>query len=338
MLELFSGVGGYHSALQIIGGKLSKHKLKVIGAVDINTVSNEVYRHNHPDTPCLQRNITGLTPEYLGSLAPDVICMSPPCQPHTRQGKQLDRKDPRSSPLDHLMTVLPQVETVKYLILENVCGFEKSEARDLVISTLTEAGFSLQEFLVCPRQLGIPNSRLRYYLLAKKDKVWSFSTSSKIMKDFCNLEDNIKSFGLDTEPKALETYLTESIEDCYLVPDKVLIKHAKVLDIIRPDSALSCCFTSGYFRYCEGTGSVIQSSGSKEDLDEAFRLFSKSGDEAELALLKLRYFTPQEISSLLGFPPCFSFPDTVTNKQRFKVLGNSLNVTVVSLLLFSLLT
>ena len=42
MLELFSGVGGYHSALQIIEGKLGRHKLKVIGAVDINTVSNEV--------------------------------------------------------------------------------------------------------------------------------------------------------------------------------------------------------------------------------------------------------------------------------------------------------
>ena len=42
VLELFSGVGGYHSALQIIEGKLGRHKLKVIGAVDINTVSNEV--------------------------------------------------------------------------------------------------------------------------------------------------------------------------------------------------------------------------------------------------------------------------------------------------------
>ena len=44
VLELFSGVGGYHSALQIIEGKLRRHKLrvKVIGAVDINTVSNEV--------------------------------------------------------------------------------------------------------------------------------------------------------------------------------------------------------------------------------------------------------------------------------------------------------
>ena len=82
VLELFSGIGGYHSALQIIDGKLSRHKLKVIGAVDINTVSNEVafllfilffsqkfllqvYKHIHPNTPCLQRNITGLTLEYL---------------------------------------------------------------------------------------------------------------------------------------------------------------------------------------------------------------------------------------------------------------------------------
>ena len=42
VLELFSGVGGYHSALQIIEGKLRRHRLRVIGAVDINTVSNEV--------------------------------------------------------------------------------------------------------------------------------------------------------------------------------------------------------------------------------------------------------------------------------------------------------
>lgn len=255
------------------------------------------------------------------------------------------------------MSVLPQVESVKYLILENVCGFEKSEARDLVISTLSQAGFSLQEFLLCPRQLGIPNSRLRYYLLAKKEKVWSFSAHSEIMKDFSCLKENLRSIGLNIEPKSLETYLSQDINDCYLVPEKILLKHAKVLDIIRPDSFISCCFTSGYFRfgqiidvlahvhehiclfcrYCEGTGSVIQSSGSKEELDEAFRLFSKSGDESELAILKLRYFSPQEISSLLGFPPNFSFPDTITNKQRYKVLGNSLNVTVVSLLLFSLL-
>ena len=64
----------------------------MIGAVDINTVSNAVYRHNHPDTACLQRNITGLSLAQLEVMSPEVVLMSPPCQPHTRQGKQLDRQ------------------------------------------------------------------------------------------------------------------------------------------------------------------------------------------------------------------------------------------------------
>ena len=91
VLELFSGIGGMHAACDIVKDATG-HEMEVVGAVDINTVSNEVYRHNHPDTPCLQRNITGLTPEYLRSLAPDMVLMSPPCQPHTRQGKQMDRQ------------------------------------------------------------------------------------------------------------------------------------------------------------------------------------------------------------------------------------------------------
>ena len=91
VLELFSGVGGMHSACDVVSDVIET-EMSVIGAVDINTVSNEVYRHNHPSTPCLQRNITGLTPDYLRSLSPDLILMSPPCQPHTRQGKQLDRQ------------------------------------------------------------------------------------------------------------------------------------------------------------------------------------------------------------------------------------------------------
>ena len=63
-----------------------------MAAVDINTVSNEGYRHNHPDTPCLQRNITGLSLAQLEKMSPELVVMSPPCQPHTRQGKQLDRQ------------------------------------------------------------------------------------------------------------------------------------------------------------------------------------------------------------------------------------------------------
>ena len=54
--------------------------------------------------------------------------------------------------------------------------------------------------------------------------------------------------------------------------------------------------------------------------------------------LRLRYFSPSEICLLLGFPPEFSFPDSVTLKQQYKVLGNSLSVSVVGLLVLSLIS
>ena len=57
-----------------------------------------------------------------------------------------------------------------------------------------------------------------------------------------------------------------------------------------------------------------------------------------LGELRLRYFSPAEISKLLGFPSQFSFPSTVTLKQQYKVLGNSLNVSMVGLLLVSLIS
>ena len=57
-----------------------------------------------------------------------------------------------------------------------------------------------------------------------------------------------------------------------------------------------------------------------------------------LGELGLRYFSPGEIAMLLGFPSQFSFPSTVTLKQQYKVLGNSLNVSMVGLLIVSLMS
>jgi len=59
-------------------------------------------------------------------------------------------------------------------------------------------------------------------------------------------------------------------------------------------------------------------------------------DDLELKRsLKMRYFTPREVARLMGFPeaPEFTFPDTCANILCYRLLGNSLNVTVVSTLL-----
>lgn len=67
------------------------------------------------------------------------------------------------------MDILPKMKNPpNYILLENVKGFEESDSRDILVSTLTESGYEFQEMLITPLQIGIPNSRMRYYCLARK--------------------------------------------------------------------------------------------------------------------------------------------------------------------------
>ena len=116
------------------------------------------------------------------------------------------------------------------------------------------------------------------------------------------------------------------------------LKHAEVFDIVNPDSQQSCCFTKAYGKYAEGTGSILHQSDDG-NITDIFKAVSTTvnGDERLklLKTLKLRYFSPYEVAKLLGFPSdTFTFPPAYLPKPHlcYRVLGNSLNVSVVSLL------
>ena len=53
----------------------------------------------------------------------------------------------------------------------------------------------------------------------------------------------------------------------------------------------------------------------------------------KLAPLRPRFFSPREIANLHGFPAAFAFPDTISRKKRYELLGNSLSVQVLGRLL-----
>lgn len=85
-----------------------------------------------------------------------------------RVGLKKDVHDQRTSSLLHIITLLPELRSLQYVLVENVKGFESSESRNLLKEALENQQFTIQEFLLNPMQFGIPNSRLRYYLLAKR--------------------------------------------------------------------------------------------------------------------------------------------------------------------------
>lgn len=281
--------------------------------------------------------------------------MSPPCQPFTRLGLKKDLKDNRCSSLSHILELIPQLTELKNILVENVQGFETSEARNEMVSTLEKSEFNFKEFLLSPCQFGIPNSRQRYYLIAKKkglpfvfsdnslEKCFSEKTLEYVPKSHHRLLSEVENI-LDSRNSRvcypLKHVIENNVDSRYLLPEKVLKKRAQILDIRMPSSTGTCCFTKAYSHYIEGTGSVFSPCSGAEIL-ETFEYIGKvkeiSDENMErLNKLGLRYFTPKEVSRLMCFPEDFKFPEKMTDKQKYRLLGNSINVHVVSMLIYLL--
>ncbi|XP_043823225.1 tRNA (cytosine(38)-C(5))-methyltransferase isoform X2 [Dromiciops gliroides] len=321
-----------------------------------------------------------------------MILMSPPCQPFTRIGLQGDVTDPRTKSFLHILHILPRLQKLpKYILLENVKGFEVSSTRGLLVQTLENCGFKYQEFLLSPTSLGIPNSRLRYFLIAKlQSEPLPFQVPGQVLVDFPTVQyanssrhaviidvgrnseerkiepnphcdGNTQCSGKETFLFKLETAeererklqqdsdlsvqmlkdFLENDDDMsqYFLPPKALLRYALLLDIVQPTCRRSTCFTKGYGSYVEGTGSVLQTAEDIqiENVYTSLETLSEEEQLMKLSMLKLRYFTPREIANLHGFPPEFGFPEKITVKQCYRLLGNSLNVLVVSKLIKILL-
>ncbi|XP_075231567.1 tRNA (cytosine(38)-C(5))-methyltransferase [Lycorma delicatula] len=332
VLELFSGIGGMHYAMEASG-----INAEVVAAVDINTVANLVYKHNFPSTKLYQKNIQSFSVEEINKISPDIILMSPPCQPFTRIGLKKDLKDERTCALLYLINILPHLdEKLKYILVENVKGFEKSEAKERLTNCLKNSGFIYQEFILCPTQIGIPNSRSRYYLIAKRlPRKFSFSITTHIVEEFPNELDSTVSKGtyysIADVIESGDQYGSEYEE--LLIPDNVLLKRAKLMDIVTKESTRSCCFTKAYGHYIEGTGSVY--SPFTQDVISSIKCNETNENEfyEKMKTLKLRYFSPSEIARLMNFPDSFTFPNNLNRKQKYRLLGNSINVKVVSVLI-----
>lgn len=264
----------------------------------------------------------------------NTILMSPPCQPFTRVGNKKDIDDARSNALVHICSILPKLTAIDYILMENVKGFEVSQARDLYIDALKKSGFHFQEFLLSPTAIGVPNTRYRYYCLARRSNPFSFQCDS-ILERLPNMLNDFECPSVQAVLPNVDDDDAELIQ--YRLADDILLKRAWLLDITYSTSTNTRCFTKAYTHYAEGTGS-IHCPVDKQQLDAVFveiQNESISADEKleKLRSLKLRYFTPTEVAKLMSFPDKFTFPADTSNKQRYRVLGNSINVAVVGKLI-----
>lgn len=122
-----------------------------------------------------------------------------------------------------------------------------------MLHLLKSLDYTTAEFLLTPLQFGIPNSRLRYYLLAKR-RPFSF-----VDKEEGKVRRHLPGFGVDwvdprTEDDASLLTSVESIQryvdsdtpfEEFRIPDRVLEKWGRLFDIVLPSGKRTCCFTRG---------------------------------------------------------------------------------------------
>ncbi|TPX66707.1 DNA (cytosine-5-)-methyltransferase [Spizellomyces sp. 'palustris'] len=349
-LEFFSGIGGLHYGLEY-----AHPRSEVVAAFDINEHANLCYHHNFGLRPT-QTGIQNLTPKAVDKLQANCWLMSPPCQPYTQGGKQLDDKDPRAEGLLHLIGLLGLVQTPpEFVFVENVPNFEVSRSRKLMVDKLDELGYEIHEFLVTPLQFGIANDRRRYYLTARRDGLAKYGSKEGKYSEHATIHTTPwpeSIFGRTMENAPQPRMLAEYLEDLhdsslYKVPDLYITKRHKFrFDIVNPSDRRCSCFTKAYgSHHVIGSGSFLQT--------DKFEKPHNFDDPTDLLDLGLRFFTPTEVARLHAFPvdgeanihqfldggvPAASkhklvFPPNLTLIQQWRLLGNSLNCRVVGVLM-----
>lgn len=226
--------------------------------------------------------------------------------------------------------------------------------------------YNYSQFLLTPTQFGIPNSRLRYYCLAKLDKFCFESKGNdpnNILKEYpCTFTNRscsncIKSFFLKDDLLNESDYKLNANDDYKLneekfklkkvgdfledeknidldqfrLKEKQVKKYLSAIDVVNRESECCCCFTSSYGRFLTGTGSFLLLGNIS--LDQLANLKKKPTElENTTDLFTLRQFTPKEIANILQFPSDFEMPPEFSLKQSYKLLGNSVNCKIISFL------
>ena len=356
-LEFFSGIGGLHCAL-----RNTRRAHRILCAYDVDDAAVKTYRHNHPDTKVSSVNLVSLKSADLRAACGrnDLWLLSPPCQPYTRQGLQHNESDRRATALEHLIDLLELDVSLLpgALLLENVVGFESSASRKRLCTVLTSAGYCVREVWASPAMIGVPNQRTRYFLLARSGAESLPAALPPALKRVRLLDPTLLDAACTPDGTPLPPPCGEVDaavqEECdqlsaylephnsavpshgeHAVPQHVLERYGAAMDLVGRHSRRSMCVTKNYARYVKGTGSIVC-----EGLPEGVSPPSASDDKSLAALspLQPRYLAPSEVARLHGFPDGFAFPEQITLKKRYELLGNSLSVQVVTALLRYLLS
>jgi DNA (cytosine-5)-methyltransferase 1 len=198
-IDLFAGVGGFHQALQSLGGEC-------VFASDIDKNCREVYLDNYGIVP--NDDITKVDPKDVPKH--NLICGGFPCQSFSKAGNRMGVQDPRGTLFFDVVRIA-EYHKPEYLLLENVrnlAGHDSGRTWTTIYTTLKEIGYNLSSnpVIFSPHFIGIPQHRERVFIMAVREDLGSipdFVFNVKNEKVECDVDDILLD---DSEIQNLNDY------------------------------------------------------------------------------------------------------------------------------------
>lgn len=166
-VDLFAGLGGFHSGLSRLGGKC-------VFAAELDEYLRDLYSKNYNIMPEGDIRLVGESdvPSH------DLLCAGFPCQPFSRAGKKKGTECPESGKLiDDVLRII-RSKRPSYIMLENVPDIltvQNGLFWDYIVSNLKSEGYAVDYKVYTPQDFGIPQKRKRVFVVASKVGLSHFS-------------------------------------------------------------------------------------------------------------------------------------------------------------------
>ena len=161
VLDLFSGIGGFAYAGQLLGG------FTTLDFVEIDPYCQKILRKNFPNVPIHDDITTFDTSFRFGDY--DLITAGFPCQDLSSAGKQAGLgAGTRSGLFYRVMQIARQVRP-KFILLENVANtisHNKGQTFQQILHEIAKSGYNAEWGIVSARDVGGCHLRKRIWIIA----------------------------------------------------------------------------------------------------------------------------------------------------------------------------
>lgn len=343
-LELFAGIGGFRSAMNLIQND-GFHSFQHVGFSEIDAKATQSYKANYDtEGEAELGDIVKFTEdiERIKALPDfDIITGGFPCQSFSMMGKQLGFEDERGQLFFRIMDIV-KVKKPKYLLLENVKNLrshDKGKTFKHIVSNLEAEGYNVRADIFNTQNFKLPQVRNRVLIFASRNPLPAdFVFSQEYVKSFFDEHINETSvakydnvIGLLEKHVADKYMLTERIKPTLLSDGSGGFKSKSEINqlVARPLTASM----HKMHRACQDNYYSLDFIESDGKINPALTM-----SKDELAKQAIRKLTPKEAMLLQGFPCDFAAKASsagVADGALYKQAGNAVSVnTIYAVLLY----